>query len=961
MPEHSMGNRSELRRAIHAIKGHQPSVPLVQDLLEQCGFSRRARKEPYQRIAPDGSGVLALPKNEKPLAFFPVVHESPRWKEDVYPNVKKCWDPTWTGWNGGIGRTFLVTPKAMLAYVLPLRPREDREVEPARSLDFSKAQEWSENLVLLTADFTSAGSYWEFLTTPTATMRVAVDQRLVGNLEAWAEELASHLAQAEPNITAEQATRIIRSSLDQLLFIRFCEDRRVTRLEQTLFDFTRGTIRWTNLKDLVQEYRRILNGDIFTHDVFQKKYHPEGFIQKILLALYQDFCFETIPSDILGRTYERTLTKRLDWRPPRARLVEDKERRKEFGIYYTPEPVARYLAERAIEIWREKAGKDLREVKIFDPCAGSGTFLVQAMWILFKHLGAAQQGGLSIEERAEILERNIFGMDREQAPLERSAFACYFEALSGRGVAAGEHLLPHLLGSNLRIGDATDLRASAGIVEPDIILLNPPYTRHRQDNSPCWNIIRQSIETLPENGLLATIVPDAVLRNKRLVDLRKKVLATCAIEEFGLIRCQVFQDPTVRPTLLIARKVSDPVVRDAHQPKTRQIEAISPVWREKTISRTLSQSVFKEDVLCRFTPHVPDTLHELSNQLRTLSCFVPLSNYFRVIQVGLIAPRRFVEKVQRHGKAGSGFKPFLEGRDILPFVARWASKYVDYEAVVTAYQKEKRQAGAGRNIRADIRPRNPELFEIPCKLLVRRSGSWLRAALDFGKHYADDKVVVFVPDRQKCSSLDLHYLLGYLNCEISWFWLRQINPQDLALQPQWRQADIQNLLVAVRLHEMDTISIALLAHRISQCLASGYFDLEQPKIIAMRRQLLARFGRALHLSEDDVNHILDFLDEDISAPYRPFRYPRRMPPLEFIELPDRPIARGRKTGDLLDTAPPSDEERRRRDEWEDRINGPLPDIYEIVPDSEQTRLVDRLEEFSNRLDGLEEMLKKKME
>lgn len=953
-----MGNRSELRKTIRAIEGQGPSVPLVQDLLEECGFSRRARKEPYQRIAPDGSGVLALPRNEKPLAFFPVVHESPRWKEDVYPNVRKCWDRGWTGRNGGIGRTFLVTPKAMVAYVLPLQPRKDQEVEPARSLDFSKAQEWSENLVLLTADFTSAGSYWEFLTTPTATMRVAVDQRLVGNLEAWTEELASYLAQAEPNITAEQATRIIRSSLDQLLFIRFCEDRRVTRLEQTLFDFTRGTIRWTNLKDLVQEYRRILNGDIFTHDVFQKKDHPEGFIEKILLALYQDFCFETIPSDILGRTYERTLTKRLDWRPPRARLVEDKERRKEFGIYYTPEPVARYLAERAIEIWCEKAGKDLREVKIFDPCAGSGTFLVQAMRVLFRRLGTAQKG-LSITERAKILERNIFGMDREQAPLERSALACYFEALSGRGVAAGEHLLPHLLHGNLWTGDATDLLASAPNFQADIILLNPPYTNHAQTNSKCWRIIRECMHHLPEDGVLATIVPDAILRNERLACLRTETLDQCAIEEFGLARCKVFADPNIRPILFIARKVSDVRERNQNVPKVNLITAVAPDIEVQNIHGSMHQSLFSEDRLCRFNPHVSDAVAALANSLRLRNTFAPLKDYFTTVTSGVNnPPKACLRAIVAGTSPRQGEARYLEGKDIESFHHQPARYFIDYEKVAFAYQEEKKQIRADKRKESIVRPRKREVFERVCKLLVRRSGSYVRASLDFGMHYVHDRVIVFLPDHGRCNSPFLHFLLGYLNSEISWFWLRLLNAQDPAVLPKWRQADIENLPVPANLREEEIIPIAVLAHRISQCLASGYFDLKHSKIQEMHDHLLARFGRALHLSEDDVNLILDFLDEDISAQYRPFKYPKRMPPLEFIEIPDQPS----QGDDLVDKALLSDEERRRRrDEWEDRINGPLPDIYEVVPDPEQSRLVDRLEEFSNRLDRMEEILKKQTE
>ena len=220
--------------------------------------------------------------------------------------------------------------------------------------------------------------------------------------------------------------------------------------------------------------------------------------------------------------------------------------------------------------------------------------------------------------------------------------------------------------------------------------------------------------------------------------------------------------------------------------------------------------------------------------------------------------------------------------------------------------------------------------------------------------------IILHPNPDNCTTTWLHFLLGYLNSEISWLWLRSTNPQDPKVLPKWRQEDIESVRVPVAIGELNIIPIAVLAHRISQCLASGYFALQSPAVRDMRWQLLARLGRALNLSENNMNLILDFLDEDISAPYRPFKYPKRIPPLKFIELPDRPIAEAGKPGDLWETAPLSDDERRRKEEWEDRINGPLPHIYDVVPDPQQVELVDRLEEFSSHLDRIEEILKKQM-
>jgi hypothetical protein len=949
----------QLRATIQAIERKGPSVALIQNLLEGCGFDRHAQREPRQH-APDKSGVLAFPTNEKPLAFFPVGQETPRWREDVFPNMAKCWDTQWTEWDGGIGRAFLVTPKAILAYVFPLPPRKDEEVQPVKSLDFAEVQEWSPNLLLLTSDFTGAGSYWEFLTTPTANMRQDVNQRLVTNIQSWKTNLARYLAKYEPKVTSEDATNIIQSSLDQLLFIRFCEDRKVTSLGETLFDFTHGTISWSKLRSLVEKYRHILNGDIFSRDVFQKKYYPEGFIQEVLLTLYRDFSFETIPSDVLGCIYEQTLTRRLNWEPPKASWVEDDQLRKRFGVYYTPEPVAQHLSERAITIWREKSGRNLREVKILDPCAGSGTFLVQAMRVLFRHLGTSP-GGLSIEERADILKRNIFGMDRELAPLERSALACYFEAVSGRGVAEGEQLLPRLLGRNLRQGDATQFPASEKDRPADIILLNPPYSRHAEADSVCWRIIRECMHQLPDDGVLATIVPDGILRNERLAPLRREILERCAIEEFGLVRCRVFPDPNIRPILLVARRVLDCHKRNLNVPKANLITSVVPAVKAQSIPRSMQQRVFCEDKLCRFNPHVSDTEATLVNRLHAHNTFAPLKNNFKIITEGVNnPPLDSLRTIPANGLPRESEAPYLEGKDIELFHHLQARRFIDYAKVVSGYENEKREIRSGKKKKSLVRPRKSEAFESVCKLLVRRSGSYVRASLDFGRHYVHDMVIVFQPDHSKCDSAFLHFLLGYLNSEICWFWLRLSNAQDPTVFPKWRQPDIADLCVPTSLKEHEIISIAVLAHRVSQCLASGYFGLDDPKIQNMRFQLLARIARALQLSEDEVNQILEFLNDNISSPYRPFRYAKEMPPLHFIELPERPAVTVETRSDLLAAMPPSDDDRRQKDEWEDRINGPLPDIYEVVPDPEQTALVEQLEKFSSRLDQFEQILRKRM-
>jgi len=937
--------------AIREIRAKGPDIARLRSLLSACGFRRNRPDPPCQQVAHDPAAVLAFPDGEKPIAFFPVEGTTLDWRRDVCPRLVKCWEPGWTGITGATGRAFLVTGASLTAYVMPVPPDPDKPIQESGVLRFDEARKWSRDLLLLTSDTIHAASYWDFLSTPTAELRERVDDSLVARLDEWSDDLAKALAQRDPDFGAERADSLIRRILDQLIFVRFCEDRRVTDLDATLFDFRGGKLRWSALRSLIRQYKRILNGDVFVPEVFEDDIVDGGLIQKILLHLYEDFTFETIPSDILGHTYERRLAKRLEWRQGNPRYVEDQRLRKRFGVYYTPEPVASYLAERALDVWRLRATKPLEKAVFLDPCAGSGTFLVQGLRALINALRELRQTdrlGVPIDERARLLGECIFGMDLHPAPLDRSALACYFEARSGQSVTAGQRLLPRLLGRNLVQGNACDLAASLPMgLQADMVLLNPPYTGHSSASAPCWRILRQALDHLPENGVLGIILPDAILRNERLRELRKAILHLAAIEEFGLVRTEVFAEPNIRPIFLLLRRVGVADQRMAQRPTSVFIRSITPEVRTEVVERSATQASLVRPPLYSFLVHVPDTVSDLQTRLLDSGHFRPLRESLRECSCGMMnAPAEArVHRSKVSCDMPSAMKAYLQGKDLQLFQAHWKGWFVDYEKACEAAKPK----------RSPVRVREPALFEVPCKLLVRRSGSILRACLDFDARYVDDKVIVCLPRPTSCTKEALHFLLGYLNSEIGWMWFRSANPQDPAYMPSIRQRELEELWVPTHVDENEVVRIAVLSHRIAQTLASGYVGVDDERIVGMRQQLLVRLARLLELSEDDVNLIVDFLDERHSVAERPFKYPKRVPPVPFVELPDRPQARGR-VGALLESLPLAPDEERDRDEWEDIINGPLPDIYEHEVDDNDLRLGRELRAFEERLARIESLL-----
>jgi hypothetical protein len=291
-------------------------------------------------------------------------------------------------------------------------------------------------------------------------------------------------------------------------------------------------------------------------------------------------------------------------------------------------------------------------------------------------------------------------------------------------------------------------------------------------------------------------------------------------------------------------------------------------------------------------------------------------------------------------------KILIQGKDISTFHCVWGGIWVDYGKV----QKAAKKKGS------IVRPRDPAIFEAPCKLLVRESGSTIRACLDFERRYADNGVIVCQPKAATCSTIFFHFILGYLNSEIGSFWYRLVNPQDPDVLPKLKQKELERLWVPLDIEEGEMVQTAVLSHRIASTMRSGYIPFDDQRIVEMRRLLLVRLARLLDLSEKEVNVILDFVDEPHSVCERPFRYPRRIPDVPFIELPDRPLDQ-KRSGQLWNGLPLSAQEQRTKHDWEDIINGPLPDIYEHVPDEEDLRLGRELKAFADRLEKIERLLK----
>ena len=188
----------------------------------------------------------------------------------------------------------------------------------------------------------------------------------------------------------------------------------------------------------------------------------------------------------LGAVYE-TL---LDYEPRAVRsgrrqhvtLERGSTARKRSATFYTPQPLAQYLVRAALEpLTAAAAPEQILSLRIVDPAAGSGAFLVAACRFLagayedaLIATGACHPADLGPQERAsirrQVAERCLFGVDLNPMAVQLARLSLWLATLSAdRPLTFLDHHL--LVGDSLIGASVSRLRSAA------------PAHRRRKDQS----------------------------------------------------------------------------------------------------------------------------------------------------------------------------------------------------------------------------------------------------------------------------------------------------------------------------------------------------------------------------------------------------------------------------------------------------------------------------------------------
>ena len=307
---------------------------------------------------------------------------------------------------------------------------EDRFVEECPALDIQPATIAAVRNALsdFNANEIDTGRIWE---RQAAHLKAAnrIDQRLLRSLQ----QLGDRLVSSEFGLSKEIAHNLI----GKYIYIRYLKDRNILSTEwleqqNISLDAVLGREATVNgLRQLVTALEDRFNGGVFPL-LFKGSQAPTDASVRYVANIFAgdepngqlefdfyvyDFAF--IPIELLSSIYEQFL----------RRESEVSKEVEKVGAYYTPEPVADYLVSELNYV------KPLQlEMRVLDPCCGSGIFLVLAYRRLIEIKKAKRKAEgkseLSPHDLKRLLTSSIYGVERNKSACYVTEFSLILTLLS---------------------------------------------------------------------------------------------------------------------------------------------------------------------------------------------------------------------------------------------------------------------------------------------------------------------------------------------------------------------------------------------------------------------------------------------------------------------------------------------------------------------------------------------------
>lgn len=519
------------------------------------------------------------------------------------------------GWSLGLPVAVLTNFREIVFYDARVEPQAGddaavAEMPGCRFLCEDYVQNFDRLWELLSYETVISGRYdetYQYVEPPRGTSDF--DRAFLSHLRSWRLVLAADILDNNPTLGVDEVARRVQRVLNALLFLRVCEDRRISQYEDLL--------KAAKDDQVLATFRRAdaaFNAGLF--DVLSDTTVSITALREVIDSLYwprSKYAFGVIQPDILAAVYEQFLAERVELDPSdgQPRLVEKPEISHTGGIVPTPYAIVdSLLRDSLLQRIQDLTCEAAESIKLVDMSCGSGIFLVRAYETLLTWF-EEHCGPQDITERGDLVLRHIHGVDIDPEAIEVTRFSLLLAVLGEERFdpSTVAHVLPDL-SSNLRIGNAVvgpefdrnfpavarDLARRAKVkpfswnqafpsVFPsgnpgegfDVVVGNPPYARiqvlseHLEDHltflkdsksgfrtGHSFNFdlsmvfIERGLQLLAAGGVLAMVVPNRFVRSSATTELRALLAGSLErMVDFG--DQQVFPGRSTYTCLLFAR------------------------------------------------------------------------------------------------------------------------------------------------------------------------------------------------------------------------------------------------------------------------------------------------------------------------------------------------------------------------------------------------------------------------
>lgn len=232
-----------------------------------------------------------------------------------------------------------------------------------------------------------------------------VDQQFLADLSRWRKSLAQSFATLNPDLDVWQLSDATQLTLDRLVFVKVCEDRRLED-EPVLRPLLDADAPYQAFIRAIQPMRAAYNGGLLDADLADGLSLDPEIFRGVLRSLYppwSPYRFDVLGVEILGSIYERALGSEISLNEDRRVSIDLKpEVRRAGGVYYTPQWVVEEIVRLTIDpLIDGKAPRALRDFRILDPACGSGSFLLGAYSRLIRHCEDYYTAHPTVDSRGE--------------------------------------------------------------------------------------------------------------------------------------------------------------------------------------------------------------------------------------------------------------------------------------------------------------------------------------------------------------------------------------------------------------------------------------------------------------------------------------------------------------------------------------------------------------------------------